>query len=268
MSAPVLSASKPNETRWIDAWIRWERNSKDCYGSDDDEEDDDSASVAPTDTFSFHYSTEEEGPIDIVLRGYHADSEQTWNSTGLTLWRSSHHLCEYLVRQREILKPNGRILELGSGLGRCGILAHKLSPTSEVFLTDGDTDTLAQLRDNVRRNTHSEGNISCHQLLWGSETSESFLKQHGGEKFDVLLGSDLVYVTGVVPALWETVRVLLSKNGGVFVMAHCSRREGNDVTIDFVLEASEKAGFKYTLVEEESDVLLLLFKWRKEADES
>mmetsp|Transcript_28388 Transcript_28388/g.83503 ORF Transcript_28388/g.83503 Transcript_28388/m.83503 type:complete len:263 (-) Transcript_28388:172-960(-) len=258
------SSSRANETKWIDAWVRWERTS---YDSDDgDDNDQDSTAVAPTETYSFHYSTKREESIDIELRGFHSDSEQIWNSTGLTLWRSSHHLCEYLVEHQDLLGSNKRILELGSGLGRCGILAHKLSLSSEVLLTDGDTDTLAQLRENVDRNVKSEENVSCHQLLWGRETSEMFLKQHGEREFDLLIGSDLVYVTGVIAVLWESVQVLLSKKGGIFLMAHCARREGNDVTVNSILEAAENAGFDHELLNEEKDISLFEFRWSNWAD--
>lgn len=168
VAAAALSDEK--ETRWIDAWIRWERNSKDVYNSEDDgEEENDGALLAPTDTFSFRYPRRpaDDGEdnvrefIDIELRGYPSESEQTWNSTGLTLWRSSEHLCDYLVQNAHLLQPNKRILEIGSGLGRCGILASQLmSRDSAIVLTDGDTDVLTRLRDNVKHNTEALTTIS------------------------------------------------------------------------------------------------------------
>ena len=59
--------------------------------------------------------------IKVEIKGFHDDSEQTWNSTGLTLWRSSHYLCQYLLSEeyKTLQKDNHiRVLELGSGLGR------------------------------------------------------------------------------------------------------------------------------------------------------
>ena len=63
--------------------------------------------------------------ISIELNGYKYDSDETFNSTGLTLWRAAEHLCHYMVRHSDVLQ-NKRVLELGCGLGLCGILAHKL----------------------------------------------------------------------------------------------------------------------------------------------
>jgi hypothetical protein len=137
------------ETQWIDAWIRWEWDSKDVYNDDDEEEDDEPAVL--TDTFSFRYprpeqhDKESEDFIDIELRGFHSESGRTWNSTGLTLWRSSEQRCGYLVDNVHMLQPKKRILELGSGLGRSGILASQLmSSDSSIVLTDGDTDVLVK----------------------------------------------------------------------------------------------------------------------------
>ena len=106
--------------------------------------------------YCYHYKTKDQESgdvksISISRKGLDPDSEAIWNSTGLTVWRSSNYLCENLLQNSEMLKGDYRILKLGSGLGRCGMLAHQLSDENgRTYLTDGDTDTLSQLRDNVR----------------------------------------------------------------------------------------------------------------------
>eukprot|EP00536_Pseudo-nitzschia_multiseries_P016160 jgi/Psemu1/45117/gm1.45117_g len=271
------------ETTWIDAWIRWDRNSKDIIDDDDDDHGDEEEGdrVPPTAEFTFDYrlptssssSSSSSSPpssaennnhgtastrdLLLTLKGFPSESEQIWNSTGLTLWPSSHYLCEYLLENyRELLgaslqateegnannerRIRIRAVELGSGLGRCGLLLHHIlaaqpQPQSEsqsqpnndnynynynngsfrshLFLTDGDTDTLAQLRDNVADNTatttttlqntntdsssevltsdpdhlsqskdhhHNNNNhiVTCHQLLWGKEFTRAFCERH------------------------------------------------------------------------------------------
>mmetsp|Transcript_20106 Transcript_20106/g.30236 ORF Transcript_20106/g.30236 Transcript_20106/m.30236 type:complete len:262 (-) Transcript_20106:71-856(-) len=250
------------ETKWYDAWIRWERGSKETY---DDNCEEDDAPLVPTDTYSFRYCN-----VSIELQGFPSDAEAIWSSTGLTLWRSSEFLSDYLIDNKaKLLQGGARILELGAGLGRCGILARLLaSPKCEVLLTDGDTDTLHQLRANVKRNHHLfevEGynvNISCHQLLWGEDTARVFLGRQV-DTFDVIMGSDLVYVPSVIQPLIETVSVLLSKSASaIFVMAHCARREGNEVELEIILDVAQQAGLKYTLVKEEDDLYLYTFQWK------
>jgi hypothetical protein len=66
------------------------------------------------------------------------------------------------------------------------------SSSSFVYLTDGDTDALIQLRHNVMINRRSN-RIVCHQLLWGTAPAVAFAQKHGGQ-MDVILASDIVYV--------------------------------------------------------------------------
>jgi predicted nicotinamide N-methyase len=266
METKTKTKTKIKETKWYDAWIRWEIGSKESYNVDNDDEEEDEHPV-PTDTFSFEYGDS----ISIQLEGFPAESEAVWSSTGLTLWRSSEYLCYYLMENKEILMGGKRILEVGSGLGRSGILASLLvqqdcEETSQIYLTDGDTDTLAQLRANVQRNCDpaksNTDNISCRQLLWGEDTAKALLERQGGNEFDVIMGSDLVYVPKVIKPLMETLRVLLKK-GGIFVMAHCVRRQGNEVRTKMVLEAADQIGLCHQLLKRDDDVYLYEFKWKE-----
>jgi predicted nicotinamide N-methyase len=109
-----------------------------------------------------------------------------------------------------------RVLELGSGLGLCGILANCLDASS-VHMTDGDTATLANLRENVSRNCPHEERITCLQLMW--ERHQTFLQKHG--LFDTIIGSDIIYLEASVKKVWETVKQLLEPSG-TFLLVSCS----------------------------------------------
>lgn len=281
------------ETTWIDAWIRWERDSKETFIENDDEQAEEEAPVLPTETFSFTYplpssSSNNNKNIDLELEGFPSDSEQIWNSTGLTLWPCSHYLCEYLLQQDFSNVQN--IMELGAGLGRCGLLVHQILENNNtnidchVYLTDGDTDTLKVLRNNVAHNTKKEEDndqgssscsvsISCHQLLWGSASTTAFMEQHDlcQKGVDFVLGSDLVYVPKVIQPLFETVHTLLlqrsgnnhddhdEKNYAKFVLAHSDRRQGSSVTLDMVLEGATKVGLSHKIVwEKESEGIFII----------
>ena len=272
------AAAATSETPWVDAWIRWERNSFATYNDDEaaGEQADDEL-PPPTESYVFSYESKNGRKVDIELKGFHSDSEQIWNSTGLTLWKASDQMCEYLVEnQMTLLHGPKRILELGTGLGRCGILAHKLLDSSDegeagsaIFLTDGDTDTLLQLRANVEHNIcskyqsqKSKTNLEISQLIWGTETAKKFLSQRAsGQKFDVIFGSDLVYVVKVIVPLFQTVNeLLLSDRESCFVMAHNNRRQGNEVDLDILLKASESAGFVHEGSVSEGDISVFVFK--------
>lgn len=73
-------------------------------------------------------------------------------------------------------------------------MAHKLG-AKHVAMTDGDTDTLFQMRNNVRLNfpadacspqnitksgltNSNNGRVSCRQLIWGKKQANDFLKYY------------------------------------------------------------------------------------------
>ena len=178
-------------------------------------------------------------------------------------------------------------IQLGSGLGLCGILVHHILKNTKserstniegdvakmsVCLTDGDTDALEQLRRNVELNCpESEGNstdysLNVRQLLWGRETSIEFLKERDYNRketklFDLMFGSDLIYVPGNIRPMFETVEALLHKNG-VFLFAYCSRRQGS-TTMDLVLEEADQIGLSYECVRNtEEDIFVYRFQWK------
>lgn len=265
------SQVEEKETLWIDAWIRWERTS--INETEGEDEWSDTSLPPPTECYNFQYEIpekkgEETAIVNLELRGFPYDSEQIWNSTGLTLWPSSDFLCDYLVEMAkskvDTFLPKSkespvRIVELGTGLGRCGLLAHHIAchrySASHVFLTDGDTDTLKQLRANADRNCQYELNsnhkVSCHQLLWGAESAKKFRMQHLGKQCpDLIVGTDLVYTPKAIEPLFETVRVILGAgaSGASFVMVHSDRREGSSVNLPMVLKGAEAASLNYKIL--------------------
>jgi predicted nicotinamide N-methyase len=198
-----------------------------------------------------------------------------WQSTGLTLWRASHYLCEYqLEHHQKLFQENKRTLELGAGLGLNGILSWKLmtrkNDSSQVCITDGDSDALVQLRENVNRNRSSpsvddydSSKVSCHQLIWGKESATQFLTQIAkNQKYDIIIASDIIYSLVIVEPLWQTVEQLLKKEGGIFIMAY-ARREV-PVSIELVLNASMEHGFSYELVKENTTDGIWVYEFRHE----
>ena len=142
------------------------------------------------------------------------------------------------------------------------MLSHENTRT---ILTDGDTDVLKLLRSNIESNTKAkDDSISCQQLLWGEEHATTFLSQQPEErKFDIILGSDLIYVNSVIKPLFETVRILL-RDDGKFIMAHCSRRKGNEVDLSTVFDVADEFGFdKEILLEDSEDISIFAFTFKR-----
>eukprot|EP00978_Attheya_sp_CCMP212_P007268 scaffold16926_cov59-Attheya_sp.AAC.2 len=208
----------------------------------------------PTDVFFFEFGSN----IKIPLRGIKAENGQTLHSTGLTLWRASHLLCNYLVSHTKEIVENKTILELGAGLGLCGILAHKLG-TRSVVLTDGDTDTLAEMRHNVLINTNQTtekqdgskiSTITCRQLRWGRNVDTFFEQQKQVQTainerwngYDIIMGSDIIYVEEIIEPLFQTVVTLLGKDGK-FLLAYARR----NVSIDLVFACAQRHDLTWTV---------------------
>lgn len=222
--------------------------------------------------------------INIQIRGYKTDAEQIWQSTGLTLWRASHYLCQYTV-ENSAMFVGKRVLELGAGLGLNGILAWRMMDVcgadsedgrGEVCITDGDSDALVHLRDNIERNRPSitaptnddvdinntdRTKVSCHQLIWGKQSSLSFLQHHtNNQKYNLLLASDIIYAVCIIEPLWETVQTLLDEHDGVFVMAFARRKV--PVSIELVLESAVEKGFEYELAKEDLEEGIWVYLFR------
>lgn len=136
----------------------------------------------------------------------------------------------------------------------CGILASKLG-APRVTMTDGDTETLALMRGNVQSNLGQFGGdvavaghdttVRCRQLIWG-EQADNFQSTHG--TFDLIMGSDIIYVEEILEPLWYTVSTLLSHDedndkrcAAAFWLAFARR----NVSIDLVLEQARRNGFEW-----------------------
>lgn len=177
----------------------------------------------------------------ISLRG----SEDMNHSTGLAVWAGSEVLCDYLLDHAELVLDK-RVIELGAGVGLCGIVAHQLG-AKDVLVTDGDTSVLENLRYNVKQNqiNHDTATISCPQLIWG-QNLDKFLELHGGKQVDVIIASDVTYITKSIEPMWQTVRHLLLPNGMFLWVMKSSSQD----PIDIVPEIGFRYGFAKTKIAE------------------
>lgn len=105
------------------------------------------------------------------------------------LWPAATFLCKYLEAHRDEVFPNGRcrVLELGAGIGLCGLLAALHGHS--VVLTDLP-EALPGLQENIERN-NLQGRASAVQLAWG--TDDHLQPEIDVEHTDVVLVADCVY---------------------------------------------------------------------------
>ncbi|GKY90519.1 hypothetical protein MPSEU_000025600 [Mayamaea pseudoterrestris] len=230
------------DERWIEA--------ESMKNQDDDDEEEFGSLFQdpdPYDTFDFKW-THQGRDICLQFKGHKQELGQTLNSTGLTLWRASNILCDFMLLHAADYVVNKNIIELGAGLGLCGILASHLGASS-VILTDGDTDTLDNCRANVATNCNVGMNVSCRQLVWGRRVDE-FVHTLG--QYDVVMGADIIYLEQVLePLFLQTIPKLL-KDDGTFLLAYARR----NVSIDLVLQFAAQAGLTFTQYDEPEGVFV------------
>ena len=186
--------------------------------------------------------------VECRLRG-----QEEHTSTGLALWSGSLMLARHLADHPDLVRGR-RVLELGAGMGLCGIVAHKLG-CRDASLTDGDAKVLDNLRYNVRTNvppasSHGGSPISCPQLIWGQGLDE-FMSQrfHGGERYDVIMASDVGYMTKSLDPLWRTIdRCLEATGGGMFIyVGECSSQD----SVEHFLNVARRFKFTWTVMPDE-----------------
>ncbi|RRT50633.1 hypothetical protein B296_00051613, partial [Ensete ventricosum] len=176
--------------------------------------------------------------IKIEVKGYSfkikalaKEYQHTCKSTGLMIWESAHLMSNLLAENPSIVAGK-KLLELGCGsAGICSMIAAQLAEV--VVSTDGDTEALSLLRENIISNLETSllDKIVVKRLLWGNTEDIKAIKDlcgHGGG-FEIIIGTDVTYNYDAISPLFETARELISnqENGNckpALVLCHIQRR--------------------------------------------
>jgi hypothetical protein len=229
----------------------------------------------------------EEEQLTILLDGYQPTDYYATNLklTGQANWFGSLNMCHLMAAEYEQMFVNTHqnnicsVLELGSGIGRAGIMAAKLlqllverngdkqkhtahegvaSTTgvtaTNIVLTDGEPMLVPILEHNCTLNELVR--VDCELLRWG-RNAELEAHMEKGTVFDVILGADLIYgdredVPKNVRNLFTTVCALLVNKTetsgdavGKFYLAFTKR---NTMSPESLLEiAEEEFGLRGTM---------------------
>lgn len=105
------TTSEYKEEPWTDDAIRWKDSNwrRCCADSEIGESVEDP--FRPDPHAQFTWQSESDASIKITLQGYTYESDQTWRSTGLTLWDAAQTLAEHLVSSLQTTSGQ-RILEV------------------------------------------------------------------------------------------------------------------------------------------------------------
>lgn len=115
---------------------------------------------------------------------------QDWGSsasTGASIWQGANIAAGYLENVVKNKISGSRVLELGGGVGFCGLVADALG-AREVWITDGDPDVLKLTERNIDINVDS-GNVHAAQLRWSTDDELPFIST----AWDFIVAADVTY---------------------------------------------------------------------------
>jgi hypothetical protein len=148
------------------------------------------------------------------------------DTTGLGIWASSLVTAQWMVAIRHRLANCPRILELGSGCGVPALAVAQAVPScTEIYATDFNPQTVANLRHNINLNDDAVGRVHALEMNWQDPNT---WPTSGGQSIQVLVGSDLIYQSDMVPVLLQTITALLATDGTFFYVAPVTGRQGQD----------------------------------------
>jgi hypothetical protein len=120
--------------------------------------------------------------------------------TGNSVWPAALVLGNYLAQHFHSL-PAGPCVELGSGIGLCGITVAKLGKHKPVICTDPAVDLMTLVEANALTNG-VDHIIQTAPLLWGDREQIQPLIE---SKPAIIIGADLLYTLDSIPALMSTI---------------------------------------------------------------
>jgi predicted nicotinamide N-methyase len=84
-------------------------------------------SLSKEEVFQISYKSKDlSRQVNFEVKGLKKELGQTLSSTGLTIWRASEHLCQFIIDHPDRFSGKS-VVELGCGLGLVSILLHKLN---------------------------------------------------------------------------------------------------------------------------------------------
>lgn len=160
---------------------------------------------------------------------------------GSKMWLTSELICPVLEQNIECW-PAGlaeslegsAVVELGAGLGLFSVAVARFGRTVRVVLTDGEIGCVRLAKANVGLNSLPIA-VETQVLRFGEPTMQ--LKG----AFDVVIASDVAYSLELVEPIWCSVKALLRKHGGIFIVGHMDRTPSSTARL---LSCATRHGFK------------------------
>lgn len=171
-------------------------------------------------------------------------SSRIESQVSAVVWDASIVLARYLIHKCEkspIFLRDKHVLELGSGLGLCGMTASVLGAKT-VLMTDLK-EAIRLLEYNVDQNKEKLGSVEVRELTWSKEEAEKLTQD---KIFDYVLISDCIYYEESIEPLIETLDTILKGRKTVLLLAQELRESEKQIEIfkGFIKKARDKIVFR------------------------
>lgn len=178
-------------------------------------------------------------PFQLQVKAYSVGSFQvsieldSEVGTGGFVWDGAQIMAHFFLKHPTIFGQMTRVLELGSGTGFLSIAFAKMYPTVKVHTTD-IAGNLPLIERNVALNQVS-GSVKVEELDWRYP--------YRLKDFDLVFGSDLVYLQEMHIPLISTIRKVATPRTQIYLCNEWRKR----ADLEFYLTA-RKAGFTSTIL--------------------
>ncbi|KAG0644060.1 putative methyltransferase-domain-containing protein [Tuber brumale] len=159
-------------------------------------------------------------------------------TTGLRTWEAALALAEYLIVSHlgrfyrfpgavvvagpRLVDEAGSVLELGAGTGLVGIVAARLG-AGRVVVTDGNEGVCDALKAGLERNGVADV-VSVKRLMWGERDGKEE-EDNEGERFDLVVGADVIYDSSTIPPFVAELVRRFHKNPSAKVVISATIRD-------------------------------------------
>ena len=161
----------------------------------------------------------------------HPENCQIAKYVPLVNWNTDNALISYFpifLKNSQKIPRNSSLLELGSGLGIPSIFVAKNFKFKEIAINDGDQNSIEFINRNVDLNhPYLTKQIDILNFWWFD--NEQILKEKDSSnfkfkgKFDLIMGSDVIYNKETVKLLLFTIKWFLSETGKCILSNFYSR---------------------------------------------
>ena len=172
------------------------------------------------------------------------------DATGLRAYCGSHVVTRLTAAYPSLLDGKN-IVELGCGIGVCGLIGTTYSTPSLIVLTDGQEWGSHIVERNIYYVKRSEDSHIANvptlysRLLWGDgDATEQILHdlskslKPNSTCYDIVLGCELMYYNTDVEVLVQQV-MALTQGQGLFIHGHLFRGQGQEKELTTVLAAHQ-----------------------------